>query len=212
MSISAAKLNATFVGDFFQHTFETSRDGTVNAHLHDDYTAYQAKFKAAKLNVDTDSLKKSRRCSKTVCDFITEKIGISIEAQDDRESVVKYEDDPAAVNAVYEDPETVKLFYQEHHKYACYSENWGASKGVDRYQDVCVVLNPGNVNAWRRGTLRGINAETRNKLYVACSRARGNLTFVPGSLLKARKRSWVFVGARSTALAGAPSMGHVNDG
>lgn len=189
MSISAAKLHTTFVGDFFQHTFDTSRDGNVNGRLHEDYATYQAKFKAIKLNIDTDSLKKSRRCSKTVCDFITEKIGISIEAHDDRESVVRYEDDPAAVLAIYEDPRTVKLFYKEHHKYACYSQNWGASKGVDQYQDVCVVLNPGNVKAWQNGSFRDINTETRNKLYVACSRARGNLTFVPESLLKAHKRS-----------------------
>lgn len=189
MAISAAKLNVTIVGDFFQHTFDTSRDGNVNDSLHDDYTTYQSKFKAAKLNVDTDSLKKSRRCSKSVCDFITEKIGISIEAHDDRESVVRYEDDPAAVLAIYEDPGMVKLFYKEHYKYACYSQNWGASKGVDRYQNVCVVLNPGNVKAWQRGSFCDINPETRNKLYVACSRAKGNLTFVPEFLLKAHKRS-----------------------
>jgi DNA helicase II / ATP-dependent DNA helicase PcrA len=189
MAISAARINATFVGDFFQHTFDTSRDGNLNASLHDDYTAYQARFKAAKLNVDTHSLKRSRRCSKNVCDFITEKIGISIEAYDDRESVIKYEDDPAAVLTIYKDPRTAKLFYREHYKYACYSENWGASKGVDLYQDVCVVLNPDNVKAWQRGSFCDINAETRNKLYVSCSRARGNLTFVPESLLKAHKRS-----------------------
>ena len=48
------------------------------------------------------------------------------------------------------------------------------------------------MKAWQRGSFRDINAETRNKLYVACSRARGNLTFVPESLLKAHKQSQVF--------------------
>ena len=189
MDISAAKMKVTFVGDFFQHTFDTSRDGNVNASLHKDYTAYIARLKAAKLDVDTECLKKSHRCSRNVCDFITEKIGISIQAHEDRESIVRFEDDPAAALAIYDDSMTVKLFYQEHHKYACYSQNWGASKGVDRYQDVCVVLNPSNVKAWQRGTFCGINAETRNKLYVACSRARGNLVLVPESLLKVHKRS-----------------------
>ncbi|MGD0796487.1 MAG: DNA helicase UvrD [Acidobacteriaceae bacterium] len=189
LAISAVRLNSKFVGDFFQHTFDTSRDGNVNARLHDDYTTYLAKFKAAKLNVDTDSLKKSRRCSKNVCDFITKKIGISIEAHDDRESVVRYEDDPATVHAIYEDPRIVKLFYQEHHKYACHSQNWGASKGIDHYRDVCVVLNRANVNAWHLGSFREINVQTRNKLYVACSRASGDLTFVPEALIKAHKRS-----------------------
>lgn len=186
-AISAAELDITFVGDFFQHTFDTSRDGNVNANLHNDYAAYKAKFNKAKLNVDTDSLKKSYRCSKSVCDFITKKIGIAIEAHDDRESVVKYEENPKAVQALYNDPKTVKLFYQEHHKYACYSQNWGASKGADQYEDVCVVLNPANVEAWKNGGFQDINTETRNKLYVACSRARGNLTLIPESLLKSYK-------------------------
>jgi DNA helicase-2/ATP-dependent DNA helicase PcrA len=189
MAISNAKMDVMFVGDFFQHTFDTSRDGNVNASLHDDYSAYQVRLRAEKLNVDINSLKKSYRCSKDVCDFITKKIGISIEANDDRESVVRFEDDPAAALAIYKDPKTVKLFYQEHHKYACYSQNWGASKGVDNYQDVCVVLNPDNVRALRLGSFSEINVKTRNKLYVACSRARGNLTFVPESLLKAHKRA-----------------------
>lgn len=189
MAISVAHVNMTFVGDFYQHTFDTSRDGNVNASLHDDYSAYKDKFKRAKLKVDTDSLKKSRRCSKSVCDFITQRIGIEIEAHDDRPSVVRFEDDPAAVAAIYEDSGMVKLFYKEHYKYGCFSQNWGASKGVDRYQDVCVVLNPGSVKAWHGGSFRGINAETRNKLYVACSRARDNLIFIPESLLKAYKRS-----------------------
>jgi len=189
MSISTASVSMTFVGDFYQHTFDTSRDGNVNASLHDDFSAYKDKFKRKKLKVDTDTLKKSRRCSKSVCDFITQRIGIEIEAYDDRPSVVRFEDDPAAVAAIYEDSGTVKLFYKEHHKYSCFSQNWGASKGVDRYQDVCVVLNPGSVKAWHSGSFRNINAETRNKLYVACSRARGNLTFIPESLLKAYKRS-----------------------
>jgi len=189
LAISVATMKVTFVGDFFQHTFDTSRDGSVNASLHEDYEAYKARFRKAKLHVDTDSLKKSHRCSKNVCDFITEKIGIPIEAHDARESVVRFEGDRAATLALYEDPNTVKLFYQAHYKYGCFSHNWGASKGVDRYQDVCVVLNSTSMKAWHTGSFLNINVQTRNKLYVACSRARGNLVFVPEALLKASKRS-----------------------
>lgn len=189
MDISVADVNVSFVGDFYLHTFDTSRDGNVNASLHDDYSAYKKRFARANLKVDTDSLKKSHRCSKSVCDFISERIGIEIEAHEDRPSIVHLEDDPAAVAAIYEDSGIVKLFYEEHHKYECFSQNWGPSKGVDRYQDICVVLNPGSVKAWHRGSFRDINVKTRNKLYVACSRARGNLTFVPESLLKTYKQT-----------------------
>jgi len=189
MDICAAKLEITLVGDFFQHTYDTSRDENVNAKLHEDYEAYKARFEAAKLKVDTQSLKKSYRCSKTICDFITDVIGITIEAHEARESLIRFEDEPAGALAIHADSMTVKLFLQEHHKYGCYSQNWGVSKGADHYQDVCVVLNPDNVKAWRRGSLRDINVKTRNKLYVACSRARGNLTFVPEALLKCHKQS-----------------------
>lgn len=189
MDLSAARMSVTLVGDFHQHTFDTSRDGNVNASLHDGYSAYKQRFERAGLKVDTDSLKRSRRCSKSVCNFITQKIGIEIEAHDERASVVRFEDDPVAVAALYEDPATVKLFYKEHYKYGCFSQNWGASKGIDRYENVCVVLSLDNVKAWHGGSFRDINPETRNKLYVACSRARGNLTFVPEALLKPYKRS-----------------------
>lgn len=189
MAISEARLDMTFVGDFHQHTFDTSRDGNVNSSLHADYGAYKKKFETARLKVDTDSLKRSRRCSNSVCDFITHVIGIEIESHDERASVVRFEDDPTAVAALLEDPATVKLFYKEHYKYGCFSQNWGASKGMDSYGDVCVALNPANVKALQAGNFRTINPGTRNKLYVACSRARGNLTFVPESLLKAYRLS-----------------------
>mgnify|MGYP000380024136 CR=1 FL=1 len=189
LAISIAKLNVSFVGDFYQHTFDTSRDGNVNASLHKNFYTYKKRFERAQLKVDTDSLKHSRRCSKNVCEFITAKIGIEIQAHDERLSVVRFEDDPVAVEALCRDSGTVKLFYKDHQKYGCFSQNWGASKGMDKYEDVCVVLNPSNVKAWNAGSFRDINPETRNRLYVACSRARGNLTFVPESLLKGYKRS-----------------------
>ena len=187
LQLVATKVECLFVGDFYQHTYDTSRDGNLNARLYEDYAAYRAKFKAAGMRIDLESLKVSRRCSKSVCDFITERIGIAIESDCERISKVTFEDDVATVQAIYEDSSTVKLFMKEHHKYPCYSQNWGASKGIDHYEDVCVVLNPANVKAWKMGSFKNINAETKKKLYVACSRARGNLSFVPEILLKPYK-------------------------
>lgn len=189
MAISAAQINMSFVGDFHQHTFDTSRDGNVNINLHENYHAYKKKFERARMTIDTDSLKRSRRCSKSVCDFISEKIGIEIQSHDERTTIVRFEDDPVAVEALYRDPSMVKLFYKEHNKYGCFSQNWGASKGMDSYEDVCVVLNLGSVKAWKAGGFREVNPETRNKLYVACSRARRNLTLIPEALLKQYKNA-----------------------
>ena len=38
--ISSANVDMLFVGDFFQHTFDTSRDASVNKSLHDNYSVY----------------------------------------------------------------------------------------------------------------------------------------------------------------------------
>ena len=38
-------MNTIYVGDFYQHTFDTSRDGNVNANLHRDLNKYINSFK-----------------------------------------------------------------------------------------------------------------------------------------------------------------------
>lgn len=186
--LSAAAVDMIYVGDFYQHTYDTSADGAVNQSLHADYDTYMARFAATGMRVDTTTLQTSRRCSATVCDFITDHLGIAIRSHTALKTWVGYEGDPTAVQRLHDDDSIVKLFYQEHYKYECYSANWGASKGSDHYGDVCVVLSADNVKAFLSDKLRTINVQTRNKLYVACSRARGNLTFIPASALKAHKR------------------------
>lgn len=188
IDLAAAAVDIIFVGDFYQHTYDTSADGSVNQSLHADYEKFMARFAAAGMSVDTTTLKASRRCSATVCDFITDQLGIAITSHTEVKTRVGYESDPIAVERLYNDGSIVKLFYQEHYKYDCYSANWGASKGSDHYGDVCVVLSADNVKAFLGNKLRTINVQTRNKLYVACSRARGNLTLIPASALKAHKR------------------------
>ena len=78
---------------------------------------------------------------------------------------------------------------QEHGRYGCYSQTWGDSKGRDDYQDVCVVLNAESWKHFLAGTLSEMAATSRNKLYVACSRARGDLHVMPDTLLKTFKKA-----------------------
>jgi len=78
LKISKAEMDWLFVGDFYQYTYATSRDGNVNKNLHKDYTYYREKFKKSGIEPDETTLKASRRCSRTVCEFITEKIGTDI--------------------------------------------------------------------------------------------------------------------------------------
>ncbi len=188
LEVSQAKIGFTFVGDFHQHTFDTSRDGAVNKTLHEDVARYEKRYRDAGITVDKKTLSYSWRCAKTVCDFISTKLQIAMGAHEERVSKIITIDNQDQVNALHADPTIVKLFLSEHHKYGCHSENWGASKGMDHFHDVCVVMGPGIWKDHMAEKLHQANPQTRNKLYVACTRARGDLYFVPEKLLKAFKQ------------------------
>lgn len=186
-SLASSSLGVLLVGDFYQHTFDTSRDGPTNRTLHDDYQKYRARFKGMGVSIDDDTLKKSRRCPPAVCGFIRETIGIDIESHGGGDYEVVLVEEAQRAEELYSSATTVKLFYKEHEKYGCYSQNWGGSKGNDHYGDVCVVLNATTMKAFKKGGLKDLAPTTRNKFYVACSRTRGNLYFVPDKLYKKYK-------------------------
>jgi len=182
--IASAKINVLFVGDFYQHTYDTSRDGSTNGSLHNSYGMYQAQFRSMGLTIDTTTLVKSHRCNPEICEFITKQLGIHIESNRTDKSmwyVISMENE---AEKLFKDSNVVKLFYDEHLAYKCFSNNWGASKGLDNYSDVCVVMNR---NSWKHledGILHKLKPGTKNKLYVAISRTKGNLYFVPDFIYK----------------------------
>lgn len=183
-SLAKSDMNILMVGDFYQHTFDTSRDGRVNSTLHNDLDKYQKSFENMGLLLDTTTLSKSYRCSPTICKFITEKIGIKIEShRSDEVSISTIEIDHEIRSTLYNN-DIVKLFYQKHYDFNCYSKNWGDCKGEDRYNNICVVLNKKTHDHFVKDTLRELPPQTKNKLYVACSRAKGNLYFVSEKSLK----------------------------
>ena len=114
-------------------------------------------------------------------------MGIDIEShRKDSVDISLIEDPQEALDLACND-DVVKLFFQNSSKYRCNSKNWGKSKGENHYQDICIVLNGTAGTAFKReGTMR-LAESTRNKLYVACTRARGNIYFVHEKLLKTLK-------------------------
>tara|TARA_R100000935_G_scaffold58912_1_gene99685 strand:- start:46728 stop:47759 length:1032 start_codon:yes stop_codon:yes gene_type:complete len=184
MRFSALNLRLNWVGDFFQHTYDTSRDANKNRSLHSSFDGYLNRFSEVGITIDQDSLLRSRRCPKVVTDFITDHLGIAIETHKDEIAIVQFIDDPSRVEEIALDKTIIKLFYRNHNKYHCYSSNWGKLKGADHLQDVCIVLNGKSLDLYKRGQLRESAALTRNKLYVACSRANGNLFLVPENLME----------------------------
>lgn len=182
--IATASVNHIYVGDFFQHTFDTSRDGKTNSGLHDNLETYIKHFEQMGLVVDAITLSKSYRCSPTICKFISENLGIHIESHRDDTTDVLLIDNLEKAIEILQDHSIVKLFYKEHYKYDCFSRNWGDSKGENKYFDVCTVLNKTTMTNYEKDKLRELAPTSRNKLYVALSRARNNLYLIPDILLK----------------------------
>lgn len=178
LKLAGAKADLLLVGDFRQHTYDTSRDHGVNKNLHAKFDSYAQRFREAGIKVDTESLSLSRRCSPAVCEFISERLGISIRSSTDRVATVLEVRSQDEADALWRRNDIVKLFYSEHAAYGCASQNWGASKGDDHHDEVCVVLNPKTLKAYKDGKLHALSPLTLNRLYVALSRARGNVYLV----------------------------------
>ncbi|ADW76677.1 hypothetical protein Rahaq_5111 (plasmid) [Rahnella aceris] len=183
-TLCRVSVDILFVGDFFQHTFDTSRDGPVNRSLHEDIKRYEKQFSSAGLHIDRTTLSQTWRCSRTTCEFITRELNISIQDHSGRTSTIKLVETQAEADALHADEVKIKLFYQSHTLYGCLSQNWGASKGLDHYQDICIILSPMHWKLLTAGKLETMKPGTRNKLYVACSRARGDIYFIPENLFK----------------------------
>lgn len=187
-SITKASVKILFVGDFFQYTYDTSRDGSINGSLHDDYDIYKSRFEKLGLIVDTETLDKSWRCSTNVCKFVTTKLDINIFSKEIREDtniiILDNEDD---ADKIIKNKNIVKLFNSAHYKYDCYSNNWGATKGEDHYQDVCIVLTEKANKLLIKNQLNQLPPMSKNKLYVACTRAKGDLYILPPKFIKKYK-------------------------
>lgn len=184
LGLCSAEISMLLAGDFYQHTFDTSRDGNTNSTLHDDITRYERRFLAAGIVPDRHTLSKTWRSSPSVCSFISEHLGISIESHRKDETQIELITCQNEAATLHADDEVIKLFYQERHRYGCHYLNWGASKGLDHFTDVCIVLSATHWELLATRRLNELPPVTRNKLYVACSRARGRIWFLPEQLLR----------------------------
>lgn len=185
--IAQARIDMIFVGDFCQHTYDTSRDGNVNGNLHSNFDSYVNSFIQIGFTIDKESLKNSYRCSPSVCKFIRDHLDIEIYSNRTDDSQISILDDQEQADIYFQDKSIVKLFYREHLKYGCYSRNWGESKGENKYNDVCVVLNQTTAKQFKANKLHELPSQTKNKLYVACSRANNNLYLVEDCFFKKYK-------------------------
>lgn len=178
--LMTANLSMLFVGDFYQHTFDTSRDGNVNKSLFDNKSIYESRFIAQGVTCDTQSLSNSWRCSPSICSFITDKLGIEIYSnrQETGATDIVYVSDKQTIDRLMADSSIIKLHYQNSSQYGSGHKNWGETKGEDHYQDVCVLLNKTTAKSYAQNKLKDLSPSTRNKLYVAITRAHGKVYLV----------------------------------
>lgn len=184
------KINMLFVGDFYQHTYDTSRDGNVNKSLFDDYSSYISRFTKRGFSCDSISLSNSWRCSKNICEYITQNLGIDIFSNRDEANnkEILLVTEPEEISRIMDDRSIVKLHYQNSSKFGKDHRNWGDTKGEDCYYDVCVMLNKNTAKQFAAGKLGELKPITKNKLYVAITRAYGNVYFIYDEANSARNR------------------------
>lgn len=178
--LMTANVNMLFVGDFYQHTFDTSRDGNTNKNLFDDKAKYEGRFLAKGFDCDSKTLLNSWRCSNSVCTYITNNLGIDIcsNRSDTDDTEIFFLIEKEEIDAILMNDNIIKLHYQNGAKHGFMHKNWGETKGEDHYQDVCVMLNRTTANKFSQGKLHELPQSTKNKLYVAITRARGNVYFI----------------------------------
>lgn len=179
-AIMTANINMLFVGDFYQHTFDTSRDGNVNQSLFNDYAAYEKRFTKKGFVSDTTTLTNSWRCGKNICDYVRENLGINIffNRNDKDEPKITFISDPVQITEIMNNPAIIKLHYQRSSQFGLGHRNWGDTKGEDKHEDVCVMLNKKTASLHKKAKLQDLAPSTKNKLYVAITRAHGNVYFV----------------------------------
>lgn len=178
MSFAEADIDLLYVGDFYQHTYQTSADNNYRKSLFDNYFAYIKTLEKFGFDVDVESLKNSYRCSKSICEFVSNNLGINICSNRTDETVIKEVVEDEEIKAIWYDDRIVKLHIQKASDYNGNHRNWGDVKGEDDFNDVCVILNKTSYKAFKEDKLNEIAPLTKAKLYVAITRARGNVYFI----------------------------------
>ncbi|MDM1067355.1 DNA helicase UvrD [Myroides odoratimimus] len=187
VNIIKGNYSVKLVGDFNQHTFDTSRDRNINKNLYKSESNFINHFKKIGLKIDNQTLIKSRRCSKNVSEFINKKLNIPIESVNTHLTEIKLLIDESEIEKIMNDNSCIKLFLSMHYKYNCNSNNWGNCKGLT-YNNVCVIINDEVLKQFSNDVYTFKSQITKSKFYVACSRTKGNLYFISDKKIKKYKK------------------------
>ena len=178
--------NITLVGDFYQHSVAAINNSgkpfkTKKGYI--SYNEFKSLLEKEKFLVDETSLSKTRRCPTPICQFIENKLRIQIESNSEADGEILFVPE-SEIGEILNDKSIVKLIYKDSNLYTFNCVNWSYSKG-DTYENVCVILTKeaDNIDS-ETFDINVLSIETRNKLYVACTRTKRNLYFIKNSDFK----------------------------
>ena len=183
--------NVVLVGDFYQHSVAAMKNsgkpfekGTTSI----TYDQFVEQMKKSGFSVDTTSLVRSWRCSPSVCSFVSRKLHIAIESHGKSSGRARMVADDE-LDSVFADKDIMKLVNmnasQQVFGPCC---NWSYSKG-DTYEKVCVILTDETSAILEDDYEYSLKSSiTRNKLYVALTRTKGDLFLVSKRQLDSWKR------------------------
>lgn len=183
------QIDVTIVGDIFQsgvvNSLSNGKKDQKIAKFSSDYniTQFLEKiFASKKIQVDVDSLAKSRRISKECADFVTEHLDIPIQSQEFSKGKVIFVESQSQLEQILDTEKELEILVYKN-KNSHYN-TWTYSKG-DTYPSTLVVLtaNTDYLITGKSTKARLTNA-TRNSLYVALTRSAGNLYIVGSELWK----------------------------
>ena len=183
MELSKSNVNFLYVGDFFQQTYVTSFDRNVNGNLHKDYDKYLKRYEDYNITIDLETLSNSWRCSPTICNYISENLGIIIGSHRTDSTEITLIEDKETISSIIKDNSIIKLVFRNANKRDFRAKNWGECKGEDDFIDTCIIMNATTFKLYKKDNLFKLANQTKNKLYVALSRTRGNCYLVDEKLL-----------------------------
>jgi DNA helicase-2/ATP-dependent DNA helicase PcrA len=180
------------VGDYYQHSVSAiNNSGKPFKKGKEDvcYADFVSNLKKLKFNIDENTLNKSRRCSKDICDFVKGKLRINIESTGSNVGEVKWVNEND-IDAILRTPNILKLVYKKAANYTFEAMNWSYSKG-NTVEAACIILTDKfELLDANNFSLTGIPTPTINKLYVAMTRSKGDLFLIKASDFKKYKNTY----------------------
>lgn len=187
------KIPVMAVGDIFQSNVAPIRDdGKGSSKPFKEIKCLNDLRRVAKIHksiyIDEESLKKSRRAPECVCEFIRNNLDINILSCSEVKGNIECVDSMVRVDEILNNKNVVKLIWNKDVcKGICLHNtiNWSYSKG-DTYSDACIILTKTTSDIKKWGSLP---ISTRNKLYVALTRAQNNVYLIKNEVFESWKNT-----------------------